>query len=374
MTHVGPLGNHSRKSNKFSIPSPEKPQRTKNYAMKNEHTHELHSVGKRTNDNGLPHEKYLENNMDTNGYDDYSRMTQWPEKRYTGKTHEEDNVNLVFWNYDERIQGEVSPNAVTDKHMRDICNGNRWDRQFLESTDNKAISKSTTTENKVVLNSDSVKCNAAEPEPEPKRVVPLKPERSKKLKGKYGVKDQSERDIMYLKLFDKTKETKSEESSAIEKMQAFSTQPSMSLIMDSTAAVPKENYTANGNVGESRKFIHPPQTCRKLFQDTEDKSDQRLSADEDLVCFEDTSPLSDFPSNLIFSSFEQMTPLYSHVKSQKSREMLSKQSSPTDSSYSLLKSSSLESAQKKSSVTTAWHLLVSHRNYRHRMNFHILML
>lgn len=368
MTRGGPMGSHTSKSNKNSIPSPEKPLRTKIYALKNEPIHETHSAGKNINDNGLPYEKHLENNIHANGCDEYPTETHWTERRHVGTTHVKDSVNLDFWNYEGRNQGEVSPNAVIDKHMRDQYNGSRWERQSVESTNKiKTISKTKTTENKVVLRSDLVKSNSAEPEP--KRVVPLKPERSKKLKGKHAPKDTN-----YSNLFDETKGTKSEESSRIEKIPSFFTQMSMSSVMDSTAAVPKRDNTANGYVREIRKRNQPPQTYKNPFQDTEDNTDQRLSADDDQVCFEDTSPLSDFPSNLIFSGFEQMTPLYSHVKSQKSRETRQKQPSPTDSGHSLLKSSSLESAKKKPSVTTAWHLLVSHRNYRHRMNLHILML
>ncbi|XP_058266814.1 band 4.1-like protein 1 isoform X3 [Hemibagrus wyckioides] len=337
MARGGPIGSHSRKSNMNSMPSPEKPQRTKIYALKNEHIHETHSTGKNLNDNGLPHENHLENNIHANGYDEYPAETTWTERRFVGTTHVED-----FWNYEEKHQGEVSPNAVIDKHMRDQYNGSRWERQSVESSDKKI--KSKTTERKAVLRSDSVKSNTAEPEA--KRVVPLKPERSKKLKG-HGSKDQSERDALYSNLFDETKGTKSEESSGTEKLPAFCTRASVTSVTDSTAAAPKRDYTANGYVRETRKCS---QTYRKQFQDTEDNTDQRLiSADDDQVCFEDTSPLSDFPSNLIFSGFEQMTPLYSHVKPQKSREMRQKQTSPTDSSHSLLKSSSLESAQKKPS-------------------------
>ncbi|XP_047663288.1 band 4.1-like protein 1 isoform X2 [Tachysurus fulvidraco] len=347
MTHGGPMGSHSRKSNKNSMPSPEKPQRTKIYALKNEHIHETHSTGKNINRNGLPHENYLENNIHGNGYDEYPTESTWTERRYVGATHVEDSVNLDFWKY-EKKQGEVSPNAVIDKHMRDQYNGSRWDKPTLESTGNKikASSKTKTTENKVDLRGDSVKSNTAEPEP--KRVVPLKPERSKKLKG-HGSKDQSERDAIFSNLFEETKGTKSEESCGIEKLPTFFTQTNMTSVMDSTAEAPKRDYTANGYVRETSKRSHLSQTCRKQFQNTEDNTDQRLSEDDDQVCFEDTSPLSDFPSNLIFSGFEQMTPLYSYVKPQKSREMRQKQTSPTDSSFSLLKSSSLESAQKKPS-------------------------
>lgn len=360
------MENHTRKSNKNTFPSPEKPQRTKLYAIKNEHIHETHYAGRSIHDNGPSH---LENNIHANGYDKYPTETPWTERRFVGTAHVED-----FWNYEERKEGEVSPNAVIDKHMRDQYNGSRWERHTVESKDSniKTISKNKTSENKIVPWSDLAKSTAGEAEP--KRVVPLKPERSKKLKGK-GARDQSGRNTIYSYLCDETKGPKSEESSGIEKIPAYSsTQTRTPSVMDSAATVPKPDFTANGYVRENKKCNHPPQTFKKQFQNTEDSTYQRHSADDDQVCFEDTSPLSDFPSNVIFSGFEQMTPLYSHVKSQKSREMRQKQSSPTDPSHSLLKSSSLESAKKKPSVTTAWHMLVSHRNSRHRMNLHILML
>ncbi|GAA6080100.1 band 4.1-like protein 1 isoform X1, partial [Tachysurus ichikawai] len=191
MTHGGPMGSHSRKSNKNSMPSPEKPQRTKIYALKNEHIHETHSTGKNINRNGLPHENYLENNIHGNGYDEYPTESTWTERRYVGATHVEDSVNVDFWKYEKKQ------------------------------------------------------------------------------------------------------------------------------VMDSTAEAPKRDYTANGYVRETRKRSHLSQTCRKQFQNTEDNTDQRLSEDDD--------------------------------QPQKSREMRQKQTSPTDSSFSLLKSSSLESAQKKPS-------------------------
>ncbi|XP_046725862.1 band 4.1-like protein 1 isoform X2 [Silurus meridionalis] len=349
MTHGGSMGSHYRKSNKNSIPSPEKPQRTKMYALKNEHMYETHSSDKNINDNRLPHEKYLQNNIHSNGYDKYPTETHWTARRHVGTTHAEDCVNLEFWNNEGRNQGEVSPNPVIDKYMRDQYTGARRDRQSVESTDdkNKSISKTKTTENKLVLRSDSVKSDAAEPEP--KRVVPLKPERSKKLKGKHGVKDQCGKDTIYSNLFDETKETRSDESSGIEKIPAFFSQAAVSPVTDSTATAPKRDYTTNGYVKETRKCIYPPQAYRKHYQDTEDNTDQRFIADDDQICFEDTSPPSDFPSNHLFSGFEQMTPFFSHVKSQKSRELQQKQSSPTDYSHSLLKSSILESAQKKPS-------------------------
>lgn len=366
MTGGGPMGSHTRKSNMNSMPSLEKPQRTKIHVLKNEHIPETHSAG---NNNGLPHERLLDSNFHSNGFYEYPTETYWPERRYV-----EDSVKLDFWNYEERNQGEVSPNAVIDKHMRDQYNGGRWERQSVENTDNriKTVSKTKMTENNVVLRSDSAKSNAAESEP--KRVVPLKPERSKKLKGKYGAKDQSEKDTIYSDLFDDTKGKKSEESPGFEKTAAFFPQTTLSSVTDNTRAASKRDYTSNGYVRENQKSSHASQPYRKQFQDTEDNTYQRLSADDDQACFEDTSPLSAFPSNLTFLGFEPMTALYSHIKSQKSREIRQKQSSPTDSGHSLLKSSSLESAKKKPSVTIAWHLLVSHRNYRHRMNLHILML
>ncbi|XP_036447890.1 band 4.1-like protein 1 [Colossoma macropomum] len=177
----GTMGSYAitRKA-KDSIPSPEKPQRTraKSSVLKNKHIQDAHSVVDNDDDNGFPHERHVENSIHANGYDKYPTERRWTERRYA-----EDSVNPDFWNYEERSWGEASPNAAVDKHMRDQYNGSRWQRQSMEGGKDK-----TRTTVKTQTTADSVQSNAAQSEV--KRVVPLKPERSKKLKGNKGVKPQ----------------------------------------------------------------------------------------------------------------------------------------------------------------------------------------
>ncbi|XP_072553407.1 band 4.1-like protein 1 isoform X2 [Salminus brasiliensis] len=188
MPHGGTMVSYAvtRKAKKNSIPSPEKPQRSraKSSDLKNQHVQDSHSVVDNDNGNGLPHESHVENSIHTNGYDEYTADRHWSERRYMGKGHAEDSRNSNFWNYEERSWGEASPNAAVDKHMRDQYNGSRWQRQSME--DGK--DKTQPAGDSAILKSSSVKGNT--PQSEVKRAIPLKPERSKKLKGNKGVKPQ----------------------------------------------------------------------------------------------------------------------------------------------------------------------------------------
>ncbi|XP_037397236.1 band 4.1-like protein 1 isoform X2 [Pygocentrus nattereri] len=180
MAH-GTMGSNviTRKAKKDSIPSPEKPQRTraKSSVLKNKPIQDAHSVVD-NDDNGFPHERHVENSIHANGYDEYPTERRWTERRYGG-----DCVNPDFWSYEEKSWGEASPNAAIDKHMRDQYNGSRWRRQSMEAGTDK-----TRATIKTQATAGSVKSNATQSEV--KRVVPLKPERSKKLKGNKGVKPQ----------------------------------------------------------------------------------------------------------------------------------------------------------------------------------------
>ncbi|XP_066526183.1 band 4.1-like protein 1 isoform X2 [Hoplias malabaricus] len=166
---------------KDSIPSPEKPQRNraKSSVLKKKHIQDSQSV--LDSNNGTSHERHVENSVHANGYDEYPVEGHWTESKYVGTDHTEDAVNSDFWNYEERSWGEASPNAAIDKHMRDQYNGSRWHRQSMEAAKDK-----TRTSTRAQTIGDSVKSNVAQSEV--KRVVPLKPERSKKLKGNKGVK------------------------------------------------------------------------------------------------------------------------------------------------------------------------------------------
>ncbi|KAL6482599.1 hypothetical protein MHYP_G00074710 [Metynnis hypsauchen] len=335
MAH-GTMGSYviTRKAKKDSIPSPEKPQRTraKSSVLKNKHIQDAHSVD--NEDNGFPHERHMENSIHANGYDEYPTERRWTEWRYA-----EDSVNPDFWSYEEKSWGEASPNAAIDKHMRDQYNGSRWQRQSMEGGTDK-----TRATIKTQASADSVKSNAAQSEV--KRVVPLKPERSKKLKGNKGVKpqDHTENDRSVTEI---EGPKSSEDSSGSEKVLDFFTQTSRPVGTGSIAAVAKRNPTASGHNRDARVHNQIPRQDRQQFQDPAYSVNPRLSAGDDQVYCEDPSPLSDFPSNSAFPTFDQMTPLCPLVKSQRTRETRNKQTTSIDSSHCLLKSSSLESAKRK---------------------------
>uniref|UniRef100_A0A3B4DGX8 FERM domain-containing protein n=1 Tax=Pygocentrus nattereri TaxID=42514 RepID=A0A3B4DGX8_PYGNA len=335
MAH-GTMGSNviTRKAKKDSIPSPEKPQRTraKSSVLKNKPIQDAHSVVD-NDDNGFPHERHVENSIHANGYDEYPTERRWTERRYGG-----DCVNPDFWSYEEKSWGEASPNAAIDKHMRDQYNGSRWRRQSMEAGTDK-----TRATIKTQATAGSVKSNATQSEV--KRVVPLKPERSKKLKGNKGVKpqDHTENDRS---VTEPEGPKSSEDSSGSEKVLDFFTQTSRPVGTGSIAAAAKRDPTASGHNSDARAHNQIPRPDRQQFQDPAYSVNQRLSAGDDQVYCED-SPLSDFPSNSTFPAFDQMTPLCPLVKSQRTRETRNKQTTSIDSSHSLLKSSSLESAKRK---------------------------
>ncbi|KAI4881918.1 hypothetical protein NFI96_021094, partial [Prochilodus magdalenae] len=339
MPHGGTMGSYAitRKAKK-DIPSPEKPQRTRAKSYK--HIQDSHSVVVDNNEDDGD-ERHVENSIHANGYE-YPAERHWTERRYMGTAHAEHSVNSDFWNYEERSWGEASPNAAVDKHMRDQYNGSRWQRQSTECGKDKTRTpiRTQTTGDSAILKSDSVKSSAAQSEV--KRVVPLKPERSKKLKGNKGVQPQesseSERSVNEIE-----GAKSNEESPGSEKVLDFFTQTSRPVGMGGTG---KSVPSANGHDRDARTENQIPRPDRQHFQDPAESLNQRLAGDGQ-VCCEDPSPLSDFPSHLPFSGFDQMTPLYPLVKSQRTRETRNKQTASIDSSNSLLKSSSLESAKRK---------------------------
>lgn len=349
--HGGTMGSYGvmRRAKKDSIPSPEKPQRAraKSSALNNKHVQDTHSVDSH-NGIGLPHERHLENSIHANGYEEYPAERFWADGRYVSTSHAEGPASSDFWSSEGRSWGEASPNAAVDKHMRNQYNGNRW-----------RSSESGKDKTKPTGDSDTLKSSAAPSEA--KRVVPLKPERSKKLKGNKGVSPQDHTDRSVI---DTEEEKTNQESSA------FSAQRSGRVGVGETAAVARRDPTPKGSNREARAHNQTPW----LFQHPADSINQRFSAGDDQAYCEDPSPLSDFPSAVTFSGFDHVNPLCPLVKSQRTRDTRSKQTAFIDSSLCLLKSSSLDSTKRKPVVTTAWHLLVTHRSYRHRMNppIHIL--
>ncbi|XP_062871037.1 band 4.1-like protein 1 [Trichomycterus rosablanca] len=317
-THNGDtLESHNRKANKDSMASVEKPKQTKNSALKNKHIKDPQFVKKNKNDSA-----HL-NSVHANGFDEYPTETVWTERKYVGIIHSEDSKSSDFWNYEDRSLGETSLNAGTDHDIRDQCVGSMWQRHSMESTSNQTeatitIQSDLTNKNdKAIIRSDSVQSDNAQPEV--KRIVPLKPERSKKLKEKHGVKPQ-----------DKTERTRSvDELTGGDRIPVQISRPE--------SEIKKIDLGANGHGRETRPHNQPS---------PQDSVYQRLGPEFDQLYYEDSSPLSDSPSPSTFSCFDQTALLYPHVKSQKSRESRPKQS-PTDSSHSLLKSSGLETAKRK---------------------------
>uniref|UniRef100_A0A3B1IQ34 Band 4.1-like protein 1 n=1 Tax=Astyanax mexicanus TaxID=7994 RepID=A0A3B1IQ34_ASTMX len=220
--HGGVVGSYAvtRKAKKNSIPSPEKPQRSmaKGSVLRNQHSQDSYSFGDDENGNGLPYERHVENRVEnsihTNGYDEYPAERHWTDRRYMRTGREEDAVNSTvdFWNYEEKSWGEASPNAAVDKHMRDQYNGSRWQKHANAEGGKDKTHRRQESED----STDSVR--SITPQSEGKRAVPLKPERSKKLKGNKGVKPNEDQPESLSRSVDETEATKSnEESSGSEK-------------------------------------------------------------------------------------------------------------------------------------------------------------
>ncbi|RXN25360.1 band 1 isoform X1 [Labeo rohita] len=158
------------------------------------------SLDEKAYDNGHPQDRSLsENVVHTNGCDEYATERLWGDKKYMGVTSREDNTtNQDLARYVERSFGEASPNAAVDKYMRDRYNENRWERQSSESesentraTLQKQTSKPDSKgKGSMIQRHDSTASDTSQSEV--KRIVPLKPERSKKLKGSKGAKLQGQ--------------------------------------------------------------------------------------------------------------------------------------------------------------------------------------
>ncbi|XP_076840526.1 uncharacterized protein LOC143485147 isoform X3 [Brachyhypopomus gauderio] len=340
--------------------SPEKPQRTRTRGstLKNTQIQDTYSgVENIKYESKLVYGGHAENNIHANGYDGCPTERHWTERKYRGTSHGEDSTCQDFWNYEGRSWGEASPNAAIDKHMRDQYNGSRFQRQIMESGKDKpkAIIRSqmsdlTYDKNKAkdssILRSDSVKSDTSQSEV--KRVVPLKPERSKKLKGNKGVKqqDESKSDKIFARSVNEFEGTKEREASlGSEIILDFFTHTSRSGDIIST---PVNRHLTNDHNGGEREDNPFPQSDRQQFQDVAGGVNQTLSPELDQDYLENSSPLSDYESNLMFSAFDQMTASYPVAKSQRMREARNKQDSTTiDPSQSHLKNSSLESVKRK---------------------------
>ncbi|XP_043080998.1 band 4.1-like protein 1 isoform X5 [Puntigrus tetrazona] len=338
-----------------TILSPEKPlrNRAKSPALRYNHFQGASSLEEKAYDNGHPQDRCLsENVIHTNGCDEYATERLWGDKKYMGVTSREDN-NLA--RYVERSFGEASPNAAMDKYMRDRYNESRWERQSCETesentraTLQKQTSKPDTRgKGSTIQRHDSTASDTSQSEV--KRIVPLKPERSKKLKGNKGAKLQgqpSEKSISGS--FDESEGTKSkEERVGFENALDSFFQPRNSAALENTGTFAKQDWEGNCHNREVREYSCQSLQDRPQLRDLKNNADHRLSFEQDQFLFEDPLFMFDFPTNSTFPAFDQIPPLYPPVKSQRARDTRTKPITKSDSGNSLHKSSTMESSKRK---------------------------
>ncbi|XP_016353043.1 band 4.1-like protein 1 isoform X2 [Sinocyclocheilus anshuiensis] len=345
----------AKRTSTETILSPEKPlrNRAKSPALSYNHFQGSGSLEEKAYDNGHPQDRCLsENVIHTNGCDEYATERLWGNKKYMGVTNREDN-DLA--RYVERSFGEASPNAAMDKYMRDRYNENRWERQSCETesentraTLQKQTSKPDSKDKgSTIQRHDSTASDTSQSEV--KRIVPLKPERSKKLKGNKGAKLQgqpSEKSISGS--FDESEGTKSkEEQVGFENALDSLSQPRNSAALESTGTFAKQDWASNCHNREVREYSCQSLQDRPQLRDLKNNADHRLSIEQDQFLFEDPLFMFDFPTNSAFPAFDQIPPLYPPVKSQRARDTRTKPITKSDSGNSLHKSSTMESSKRK---------------------------
>ncbi|XP_059383399.1 band 4.1-like protein 1 isoform X2 [Carassius carassius] len=336
-----------------TILSPEKPLRNhaKSPALRYNHFQGSGSLEEKAYDNGHPQDSCLsENVFHTNGCDEYATERLRGNKKYIGVTNREDN-DLA--RYVERSFGEASPNASMDKYMRDRYNENRWERQSCETeSESTRVRKQTSKpdskgKGSTIQRHDSTSSETSQSEV--KRIVPLKPERSKKLKGNKGAKLQgqpSEKSISGS--FDDSEGTKSkEEQGGFENALESLSQPRNSAALESTGTFAKQDWASNFHNREVREYSCQSLQDRPQLRDLKNNADHRHCIEQDQFLFEDPLFMFDFPTNSAFPAFDQIPPLYPPVKSQRLRDTRIKPITKSDSGNSLHKSSTMESSKRK---------------------------
>ncbi|XP_058619950.1 band 4.1-like protein 1 isoform X2 [Onychostoma macrolepis] len=345
----------AKRTSTETVLSPEKPlrNRAKSPALRYNHFQGAGSLEEKVYDNGHPQDRYLsENVIHTNGCDEYATERLWGDKKYMGVTNREDN-DLA--RYVERSFGEASPNAAMDKYMRDRYNENQWERQSCEteSENTRATLQKQTSKpdskgkGSTIQRHDSTASDTSQSEV--KRIVPLKPERSKKLKGNKGAKLQgqlSEKSIS--KSFDESEGTKSkEEQVGFENAVDSLSQSRNSAALESTGTFAKQDWASNCHNREVREYSCQSLQDRPQLRDLKNNADHRLSIEQDQFLFDDPLFMFDFPTNSTFPAFDQIPPLYPPVKSQRARDTRTKPITKSDSGNSLHKSSTMESSKRK---------------------------
>ncbi|XP_042568772.1 band 4.1-like protein 1 isoform X5 [Cyprinus carpio] len=341
------------------ILSPEKPLRNqaKSPALMYNHFQGANSLEEKAFDNGHPQDRSLsENVIHTNGCNEYATERLWSNKKYMGVTNREDNTtNQDLPRYVVRSFGEASPNASIDKYMRDQYNENQRDRQSCETEakyTRATLQKQTSnpdsrSKGSIIQRHDSTASDSSQSEV--KRIVPLKPERSKKLKGSKGAKLQgqpSEKSISGS--FDESEGTRSKEeqvgfANALDSL----SQPKNSAVVESTGTFAKHDWASNCHNREVREYSRQSLQDRPQLRDLKNNADHRLSIEQDQFLFEDPLFMFDFPTNSAFPAFDQISPLYPPVKSQRARDTRTKPITKSNSGNSLHKSSTMESSKRK---------------------------
>ncbi|XP_026055204.1 band 4.1-like protein 1 isoform X4 [Carassius auratus] len=338
-----------------TILSPEKPLRNhaKSPALRYNHFQGSGSLEEKAYDNGHPQDRCLsENVIHTNGCDEYATERLGGNKKYMGVTNREDN-DLA--RYVERSFGEASPNAAMDKYMRDRYNENRWERQCCETesentgaTLQKQTSKPDSKgKGSTIQRHDSTSSETSQSEV--KRIVPLKPERSKKLKGNKGAKLQGQLSEKRISgSFDDSEGTKSKvEQGGFENALESLSQPRNSAALESTGTFAKQDWASNLHNREVREYSCQSLQDRPQLRDLKNNADHRHCIEQDQFLFEDPLFMFDFPTNSAFPAFDQIPPLYPPVKSQRARDTRIKPITKSDSGNSLHKSSTMESSKRK---------------------------
>lgn len=346
-----------------TILSPEKPlrNRAKSPALRYNHFQAAGSLEEKAYDNGHPQDRSLsENVIHTNGCEEYATERLWGDKKYI-TYREDETMNQDLARHVERSFGEASPNAAIDKYMRDRYNESRWERQSCEkeSENTRATLQKQTSKpdpkgkGSTVQRHDSTASDTSQSEV--KRIVPLKPERSKKLKGSKGAKLQgqpSEKSISGS--FDESEGTKSkEEQVGFDNALDGFFQPGHSAALESTGTFSKQDWMSNCHNREVREYSRQSVQDRPQLRDLKNSADHRLSIEQDQFLFEDPLFMFDFPTNSAFPAFDQIPPLYPPVKSQRARDTRTKPITKSDSGNSLHKCSTMESSKRKPVVTTA---------------------
>nr|XP_055043467.1 band 4.1-like protein 1 isoform X3 [Misgurnus anguillicaudatus] len=351
-SHSDTKENHSvaKRTSTETVLSPEKPlrNRAKSPALRYNHFQGVGSLEEKVYDNGHPQDRCLPQNVFcANGYGEYAAERHWVKKRNMGVTDGEDE-NRDLASYVEKSFGEASPNAAVDKYMRDRYNESKWENQTTETEANNirstTIQKQTPNpapKSSTIQRNDSTASDTSQSEV--KRIVPLKPERSKKLKGSKGAKlhgqpsEKSSSDS-----FDEGNKSKDEQIGCKNTLK-----PKNSAVPEDNGMLDKQDLSNNCHNREVKEHSQQYLQDGHQLRDFKNNADHRLSIEQDHFLFEDPCSMFDFPNNSTLLAFDQIPSFYPPVKSQRARDTRTKPITKSDSSNSLHKSSNMESSKRK---------------------------